>query len=118
MLTVMVDTKEKLEGLYTSFYKNIAGRKFCDMTIGRVLNGIRIGAYSKEISQARVCLNSGDKDGYDAVKMKLPAVTFCGTFVSGHSANECNTYNRNGQYAEKCFETEIYILEGGKACKL
>lgn len=89
----MVDTKEKLEGLYTSFYKNIAGRKYCDMTIGRVLNGIRIGAYSKEISQARVCLNSGDKDGYDAVKKKLPAVTFCGTFASGHSANEYNTYN-------------------------
>lgn len=89
----MVDTKEKLEGLYASFYKNVAGRKYCDMTIGRVLNGIRIEAYCSEIGSARVCLNSGNKDEYDAVKKKLPAVTFCGTFVSGHSANECNTYN-------------------------
>lgn len=89
----MVDTKEKLEGLYTSFYKNIAGMKFSDITIGRVLNGIRIGAYSREISHARECLNSGDKDGYNEVKKKLPAVTFCGTYTRGHSANECNTYN-------------------------
>lgn len=76
-----------------SFYNNVKCDKRMDLSIGRILNGIRICAYGQQINQARACLFDGDKQGYDAIKSQLPAVTFCGTFAKGHKAAECTHYN-------------------------
>ena len=82
-----------IEELQVSFYKNVKGEKYMDMSIGRVLNGIRSCAYGNEIIAARACLFNEDKVGYDKIKSELPAVTFCGTFAKGHKADECTHYN-------------------------
>jgi hypothetical protein len=86
-------SKEELTKLTVSFYDNVRVPKRLDMSVGRILNGIRRCAYGKVINDARVCLKKGDKDGYDRQKESLPAVTFCGTFNFGHRAEECNHYN-------------------------
>ena len=85
--------EHKLSDIQVSFYKNVWGDKYKDMSLGRVLNGIRSCAYGKEITAARACLFNNDKAGYDKIKSALPAVTFCGTFEKGHKADECTHYN-------------------------
>ncbi len=82
-----------LEELQVSFYRTVWGEKYIDMPIGRVLNGIRICAYGKEVNAARTCLFNNNKDGYNKIKSELPSVTFCGTFEKGHKADECIHYN-------------------------
>lgn len=88
-----MQNKTDLTRLNVSFYMNVKAPKKMDMSIGRVLNGIRNCAYDEAINKARKCLTNGDKAGYDFLKNQLPAVTFCGTFKSGHKANECTHYN-------------------------
>lgn len=83
----------ELGNIQVSFYKSVWGEKYMDMPLGRVLNGIRICAYGKEVNVARACLFNSDKAGYDKIKSALPAVTFCGTFAKGHKADECTHYN-------------------------
>lgn len=87
-------SKADLARLNVSFYMNVRAIKRTDMPIGRVLDGIKNRAYGEAINKARNCLTCGDKDGYDYVKNQLPAVTFCGTFESGHKADECTYYNK------------------------
>lgn len=89
----MLNSCSSIENLQVSFYKNVWGEKYMDMSLGRVLNGIRVCAYGKEVNAARACLFNGDKTGYDKIKSELPAVTFCGTFEKGHKADECTHYN-------------------------
>lgn len=106
-----------LYNLNVSFYDTTWSNRRMDMPIQRVLNGIRICAYGKEVDAARACLFNGDKPGYDAIKAKLPAVTFCGTFEKGHKADECNHYNNLlvidiDKLDEILFEeTKKYLLE-------
>lgn len=77
-----------------SFYKNIKGDKFTDMSIDRVLRGIKDGAYNHLVLAARTFLSKDDKESYNRIKEQLPAVTFCGTFIKGHKAEECVCYNK------------------------
>ncbi len=88
-----MQNKTDLTRLNVSFYMNVKAPKKMDMSIGRVLNGIRNCAYGEAINKARKCLTSGDKAGYDFLKNQLPAITFCGTFKNGHKADECTHYN-------------------------
>ena len=88
-----IRSKADLIQLNVSFYMNVKATKKMDMPIGRVLDGIRKCAYGEAVNKARKCLMKGDKDGYNHVKNQLPAVTFCGTFESGHKADECTHYN-------------------------
>lgn len=83
----------ELENIQVSFYKSVWGEKYKDLSLGRVLHGIRICAYGNEVNAARACLFNGNKVGYDKIKSGLPAVTFCGTFAKGHKADECTHYN-------------------------
>lgn len=85
--------ENKLNYIQVSFYRNVWGEKYKDLSLGRVLNGIRICAYGQEVNAARACLFNSDKGGYDKIKSGLPAVTFCGTFAKGHKADECTHYN-------------------------
>lgn len=90
----MERTKAYLESLSVSFYRHVSERKYMDMPISRVLKGIREECYLNTIIHARSLLERNDKDGYRDVKNSLPAVTFCGTFSSGHAAADYLTYNR------------------------
>lgn len=89
----MIVSKEYIESLQVSFFDRSSAPKREDMSIGRVLNGIRSEAYKPRIATARALLNAGDRKGYDKIKGGLPAVTFCGTFDVGHSAAQCTHYN-------------------------
>lgn len=81
------------DNLAISFFPNTRAPKWGDMSISRVLEGIRNGGYAKEVTSARVQLHAGNKAEYDRIKSLLPAVTFSGTFRAGHSEAECEHYN-------------------------
>lgn len=89
----MIVTKENLEKKFVSFYKNVKADKYSDLQIGRVLRGIKNGAYYTQIGQARHFLLQNEEGKYKEIKNQLPAITFCGTFAKGHKADECETYN-------------------------
>lgn len=89
----MIVTKENLEKKFVSFYKNVKADKYSDLQIGRVLRGIKNGAYYTQIGQARHFLLQNEEEKYKEIKNQLPAITFCGTFAKGHKADECDTYN-------------------------
>lgn len=89
----MVIERSTLDNIMVSFFKNVKDSKYRDIPIGRVLHGIGIGAYSDIINSARYCLTRNDEKVYKKIKEDLPAVTFCGTFALGHSADECTNYN-------------------------
>ena len=89
----MIVSKEFFEQKFASFYKNVKADKYSDLQIGRVLRGIKNGAYNKQICQARHFLLQNEEAKYKEIKNQLPAVTFCGTFTKGHKAEECETYN-------------------------
>lgn len=90
----MLVDKEYLEQLPVSFFLNVKSDKYSDMSIGRVLRGIKNCAYQKQVINARYFLTLGDTNKYSNAKSKLPAVTFCGTFTKGHKAEECEYYNK------------------------
>lgn len=89
----MAIKREDLLSTAVSFFKHVKATKYCDMSIGRVLVGIGNEAYGKEVTSARYCLARNDGKGYNSIKENLPAVTFCGTFAHGHSADDCVHYN-------------------------
>ena len=113
--------KDFLEQLPVSFFLNVKADKHSDMTIGRVMRGIKNCAYQKQVINARYFLTIGDSDKYADAKSKLPAVTFCGTFTKGHKAEECEHYNnllvididkldeQDMIYTEECLQKEPYI---------
>lgn len=63
------------------------------MSIERVMNGIRSCAYHIEIDKARSCLDGGDVEGYNRIKLNLPAVTFSATYASNRKLDELVHYN-------------------------
>ena len=89
----MIITKEVLEESLVSFYLNVKADKHSDMSVGRILRGIKNEAYHECINEARLHLSQKNKDKYNQIKNALPAVTFCGTFARGHKADECMAYN-------------------------
>lgn len=117
----MIKNKESLEQILVSFFLNVKTEKHSDMTVGRVLRGIKNCAYQKEVNNARYFLTTGDRVKYAEEKGKLPAITFCGTFTKGHKAEECEHYNsllvididkleeKEMIYTEKCLHNDPYI---------
>lgn len=51
-----------------------------EVTIGKVIKGIKRGTYKQEVEQLRTFLKNGDKERYDSNKKSLPGVTFCAAF--------------------------------------
>ena len=82
-----------LETIKVSFFKTKEGVKYKDLEVGRVLNGIKNGAYRVEIEKGRSYLDDGNLSGYEGVKNCLPAITFCGTFDQHHRENDLIHYN-------------------------
>lgn len=86
-------TRECLEQINVTYFKSIYHNAFENMTIGRVLNGIKSDYFKEQIQNARNCKANGDQQGYDRIKSELHAVTFCGTYAKHRNANECVKYN-------------------------
>lgn len=89
----MTISRDLLEQRMVSFFLNVKADKHSDMSIGRVLRGIKSGAYNERVYKARQYLLQNDKEKFSIIKGELPAVTFCGTFIKGHKAEECVSYN-------------------------
>lgn len=64
-----------------------------EMTIKEVLDQIKNGQYSKTVQSLRELLRKGDSESYKAEKLKLPAVTFCGTFTNSRKKVNLKEYN-------------------------
>lgn len=89
----MTVSKDIIEQLFVSFYMNVKADKYSDLQLGRVLRGIKNEAYGEQIYRARHFLFENEEEKYKEIKNGLPAVTFCGTFMKGHRADECVSYN-------------------------
>lgn len=89
----MIVRKDNLEQYLVSFFLNVKAQKHSDMTIGRVLHGIKSRAYGEQMGKARAFLAQDEENKYKEIKGQLPAVTFCGVFAHGHKAEECVSYN-------------------------
>lgn len=89
----MIVRKDNLEQYPVSFFLNVKAQKHSDMTVGRVLRGIKNRAYGEQIGKARSFLAQDEEGKYKEIKGQLPAVTFCGVFAHGHKAEECVSYN-------------------------
>lgn len=90
---IMIRKKFDLYSLEVSFFQKRNCPKYIDMPIGRVMRGIKDGAYRIEIEKARTCLSEGDLDGYDGIKSELPAVTFSASYDNKRRAEELVHYN-------------------------
>ena len=64
-----------------------------ELTIKEVLDQIKNGQYSKIVQSLRELLRKGDSESYKAEKLKLPAVTFCGTFTNSRKKVNLKEYN-------------------------
>jgi len=64
-----------------------------EITIGEILNEIKNGTYKISVDKLRQFLNDGDIEAYKAEKLKLPAVTFCGTFNESRKKEQLKEYN-------------------------
>lgn len=60
----MIKNKESLEQIPVSFFLNVKAEKHSDMSVGRVLRGIKNCAYQKEVNNARYFLTTGDRVKY------------------------------------------------------
>lgn len=54
----MIKNKESLEQIPVSFFLNVKAEKHSDMSVGRVLRGIKNCAYQKEVNNARYFLTT------------------------------------------------------------
>ncbi len=57
------------------------------------LRGIKEGKYKSIIEQCRFYTRKKDYDSYKSLKIKLPIVTFCGTFKGGRKLENLVEYN-------------------------
>ncbi len=64
-----------------------------EISILDVLESIRDGLYSKQISYLRDLLSTAQLDEYSKQKRNLPAVTFCGTFEGQRKKQYLKIYN-------------------------
>lgn len=57
------------------------------------LKDIKVGKYKSIIEKCRYFTKNNDYDSYKALKIKLPIVTFCGTFENGRKLENLSNYN-------------------------
>jgi len=75
-----------------SWHRNVWSAPSKDVTIEGVLDSITSGLYEDNISELRNYLSNNDKDKYDAEKLRLPAVTFSGLFISNRRQDCLGNY--------------------------
>jgi hypothetical protein len=64
-----------------------------ELTISQVLQEFKGDIYKSKIEALRNLIKKNDIESYKAEKLKLPAVTFCGTFDSARRKEELKEYN-------------------------
>ena len=63
-----------------SLQKNVWSPPSEEPTVGQVLNWIQTGKYENHVTRLREFLRAGERDKYEEYKIRLPGVTFSGTF--------------------------------------
>ncbi len=78
---------------YISFQKNTWSSFSKEMTISEVLNEIKSDIYLHQVSKLRELYVNDDLQSYNAEKLRLPAVTFCGKFDTDRKKEKLSEYN-------------------------
>lgn len=65
-----------------------------EVSIGSIIKGIKNGKLRKEITRLRSFLKDNDRERYDIYKRRLPAVTFCGSFIGGRKKELIQEYHK------------------------
>lgn len=76
-----------------SFQRNTWESISQEMSVIDSLNLIKSDYFKKEIESLRSALSKGDKESYNRNKLRLPAVTFCGTFNNKRLKENLKEYN-------------------------
>ena len=88
-----VNNLKTILDLKVSYQKDTWTNLSTELTIKEVLDQIKNGQYSKPVQSLRELLRKGDSESYKAEKLKLPAVTFCGTFTNSRKKVNLKGYN-------------------------
>jgi len=75
-----------------SKFNNIFSKSVVQINLQDEINDIKHGKYKVLIQQCRSFINN-DYDKYKELKIKLPIVTFCGTFINGRKLSNLDIYN-------------------------
>lgn len=87
-------SQEKILKSVVSYQKDTWAILSKQMTIDEVIKEIKSDIYSKKVGKLRELLAEGDNESYKAEKLKLPAVTFCGTFNQARKKENLKEYNQ------------------------
>lgn len=79
--------------LVSRFQNIINTKKYIQSNLLEELNAIKVGRYKTIIEKCRYYTKNNDYDSYKALKIKLPIVTFCGTFKNGRKLENLDVYN-------------------------
>lgn len=90
----MNNSSEKILKSEVSYQKDTWTSLSKQMTIDEVLKEIKSEIYSERVGKLRELLDEGDNESYKAEKLKLPAVTFCGTFNQARKKENLKVYNQ------------------------
>jgi len=92
-LKVLKNYVEKILSSNVSYQKDTWSNLSKQMTVETVLSNIKSGVYKTQVKYCRELLKKGQNDSYQVEKLKLPAVTFCGTFTELRRKENLNYYN-------------------------
>lgn len=90
----MINHIEKILKSEVSYQKDTWASLSKQMTIEAVLKEIQSDIYSERVNRLRELLTEGDNEAYKTEKLKLPAVTFCGTFNQARKKENLKEYNQ------------------------
>ncbi|AXT59531.1 hypothetical protein D1816_03900 [Aquimarina sp. AD10] len=76
-----------------SKFQNIYSMTVYQVDLLEELEDIRQGKYKTIIQKCRLNTSSNNYDVYKSLKIKLPIVTFCGTFINGRKLKDLDVYN-------------------------
>lgn len=85
LTTILEQTISYQSAVYTSISKQVSIRHF--------LEEIKNGTHQRSVEILRILKSQSKEDEYSRLKKDLPAVTFCGTFISKRSIETLQTYN-------------------------
>ncbi len=79
--------------IYVSKFENIFAKSISRKALLEELSHIKKGTYKNIISKCREYIKTNDYDSYKSLKIKLPIVTFSGTFKNGRKLENLDKYN-------------------------
>lgn len=84
---------DNIFNLMVSYQNSVSARLSKNITVNESLKYIKDGRYKKQIELLRSYISSGDLEGYNLNKTRLPAVTFSATFNGARNGSSIETYN-------------------------